>query len=367
MAAGRPTLDTVAAAAGVSRMTVSNAYNRPDQLSAATRDRILEVAGSLGYAGPNPTAASLRLQRTGTVGVVLTDRLPYAFTDPGMVRILHGLASELSEAGLALLLVPESGSGGQGESGLGNGGQGEGRLGEGRLGEAGLLRRAMVDALILCSLSPDDPAVAVARERNVPLVTIGNPRLSGVPTVRVDNRTSAALAAPHLQQLGHQRYAVLTARSGAGANEIRPAFQARPEGFREALVGIDPASVLLCAASENSREAGAEAVQAMLRLPTAKRPTALFAVTDILALGAMDAARQAGIDVPRQLSVVGYDDVPEAVTSHPPLTTVHQDLFEQGRVAARLVIRKLAGESVRAPRMRAELIVRASTAKPPRA
>src|SRR5277367_1893874 len=105
-AAERPTLDTVAAAAGVSRMTVSNAYNRADQLSAATRERVLEVARQLGYPGPDPTAASLRLGRTGTVGVVLTERLPYAFTDPGLVTILHGIATALSDAGNALLLVP---------------------------------------------------------------------------------------------------------------------------------------------------------------------------------------------------------------------------------------------------------------------
>ncbi|MDT4920218.1 MAG: hypothetical protein QOI15_1120, partial [Pseudonocardiales bacterium] len=105
MTGERPTLDTVAAAAGVSRMTVSNAYNRPDQLAPETRARVLTVAAELGYGGPDPTAASLRLRRTGTIGVVLTERLPYAFADPGLLTILHGIASELSDSGTALLLV----------------------------------------------------------------------------------------------------------------------------------------------------------------------------------------------------------------------------------------------------------------------
>src|ERR1700742_2448613 len=109
----RLTLDSVAAAAGVSRMTVSNAYNRPDQLAAATREHVLETARRLGYAGPDPAAASLRLGRTGTVGVVLTERLPYAFADPGLIQILHGIATELSEAGNALLLVPAYGPDGE--------------------------------------------------------------------------------------------------------------------------------------------------------------------------------------------------------------------------------------------------------------
>jgi DNA-binding LacI/PurR family transcriptional regulator len=346
MAAGRPTLDTVAAEAGVSRMTVSNAYNRPDQLAAATRERVLAAAARVGYTGPDPTAASLRLRRTGTVGVVLTERLPYAFTDPGMVRILHGLASGLSEAGLSLLLVPESGS-----------------TGDPGAGSAVLLRQAMVDALVLCSLQADDPAVAAARDRGVPLVTVGSPWLRGVPTVGVDHRTSSALAAAHLQAQGHSRYAVLTAGPAPGVR-TRPGFVDRPDGFVGALVGVDPASVLTCLARENSREAGAEAVGELLAMPAPSRPTALFAVTDILALGAIDAANAGGVSVPHELSVVGYDDIPEATTSTPPLTTVHQDLFEQGRIAARLAVRQIAGESVRAPRMSARLVVRASTAAP---
>lgn len=345
MAGARPTLATVAAAAGVSRMTVSNAYNRPDQISAATRARVLAVAGRLGYSGPDPTAASLRLRRTGTVGVVLTERLPYAFTDPGMVLILHGLATELSEAGLALLLVPESGSASS--------------------DGASLLRQAMVDALILCSLAPEDPAVTAAQERTVPLVTVGGPRLARVPTVGVDHRVTAGLAAAHLQGLGHRRFAVLTAGPPPGTGLMRPGFRARPEGFRQALTDAEASSVQVCTAAENSRTAGAAAVRELLARPAGVRPTALFAVTDILALGAIDAAAELGIDVPGELSVVGYDDIPEAATSHPPLTTIGQDLFEQGRAAARLAIRQIAGEPVRAPRIRAALVVRSSTAPPP--
>ena len=106
MEAERPTLDTVAKAAGVSRMTVSNAYNRPDQLSAATRERVLQVAAELGYGGPDPAGRTLRRGRSGTIGVVLSDHLSRAFSDPGMVANLHGLATALGEARLALLLLP---------------------------------------------------------------------------------------------------------------------------------------------------------------------------------------------------------------------------------------------------------------------
>ncbi|HEY3737321.1 MAG TPA: LacI family DNA-binding transcriptional regulator [Jatrophihabitans sp.] len=351
MASDRPTLDTVAAVAGVSRMTVSNAYNRPDQLSAATRERVLAAAATLGYAGPDPTAASLRRQRTGTIGVILTERLPYAFTDPGMVEILRGMTTELSDAGMSLLLVPESG----GEDDSSN-----------RTAE--LLRHAMVDALVLCSLDPGDPAVAAAQERKVPLVTIGHPKLPHVPMVGIDNEKTAAMVAPYLYGLGHRRFAVLTVGAGIYGIRNRPGFISRPSGFIDELtrLGVKAEDVVICEASEHSRSAGKAAVGALLATPTKKRPTALFAVTDILALGAMDAAAGAGVDVPGELSIAGIDDIPDAAAASPPLTTIDQELFEQGRAAIRLALRQLAGEPVRAPRTKTELLVRGSTAAPPR-
>jgi DNA-binding LacI/PurR family transcriptional regulator len=335
----RPTLDTVAAAAGVSRMTVSNAYNRPDQLSPGTRQRVLEAAGRLGYAGPDPTAASLRLRRTGTIGVVLTERLPYAFADPGLVTILHGIAAELSDTGTALLLVPGSAA-----------------------GTESALRTALVDAVILCSVSPADPAVAAARERHVPIVTVGTPRLPRVPRVGANNRRSAAEVARHLLDLGHRRLAVLTTVTDVRAGRVRPIFYERVRGFSDA-VRAAGAEVSVVCAEDNSRPAGREAAAGLLATAKRGRPTALFAVTDILALGVLDAAAEAGLSVPRQLSVAGFDDIGAAASSTPPLTTVAHDLFGQGRAAAALARRLIAGEPVRPPRIKTELVVRASTGR----
>jgi DNA-binding LacI/PurR family transcriptional regulator len=342
----RPTLDTVATAAGVSRMTVSNAYGRPDQLSAATRERVLEVATRLGYPGPDPAAQSLRRGRTGTVGVVLTERLPFAFTDPGLMAVLHGIATELSAAGSALLLVPSNAA--EGES---------------------LVRHAIVDALVLCAVSPDDPAVTAALSRQLPFVTVGHPRLSGVPCVGIDNERAAAQAATHLLELGHSRFCVLTlspdpSRLAGGSAHL--GMRERALGFASALAsaGVEPRRVIICHAVENTRPAAAAAVAELLAQPATRRPTALFAVTDVLALGAIDAAAAQGVAVPGQLSFVGFDDIADAATSTPPLTTVSQDLFHQGQVAARLALRRLAGERVRSPRLTAELVVRASTARP---
>jgi DNA-binding LacI/PurR family transcriptional regulator len=322
-------------------MTVSNAYNRPDQLAPATRRHVLEVAARLRYAGPDPTAASLRLRRTGTIGVVLTERLPYAFADPGLITILHGIATELSAAGNALLLVPAHLADGQ-----------------------SLLRHAMVDAFILCSLAPDDPAVAAAQERQVPLVTVGNPRLRRVPRVGPDNRRAVAAMARHLLELGHRRFGVVTTVSDARRGAARPIFQERVDGFRDILIagGVDREDITVVCAAEHGRQAGQDAVRGLLARARPQRPTAVFAVTDILALGVLDAAAEFGVDVPGELSVAGFDDIAAAASSVPPLTTISHDLFGQGQVAARLALRLVAGEPVRVPRTHTALVVRGSTA-----
>jgi DNA-binding LacI/PurR family transcriptional regulator len=343
MSRTRPTLDTVAAAAGVSRMTVSNAYNRPDQLAPSTRQKVLDAAARLGYAGPDPTAASLRLRRTGTVGVVLTERLPYAFADPGLVTILHGIATELSDAGNALLLVPAFGA--DGES---------------------LLHHAIVDALILCSLDRDDPAVTAARERKVPVVTVGNPRLPKMPRIGPDNQRAAGEVAEHLHRLGHRRFVVLTTVTGQRRAPARPIFHERVEGFRQTLLaaGVPAATIGTVCATDNSRTAGRVAAAELFAQAPAERPTAVFAVTDILALGVLDAAAAAGLAVPADVSVAGFDDIEAAEGSG--LTTIAHDLFGQGRAAARLALRMVAGESPRPPRIEARLVERTSTGRPPR-
>jgi len=341
MPAARPTLDTVAAAAGVSRMTVSNAYNRPGQVSPATRERVLEAARRLGYAGPDPTAASLRLRRSGTVGVVLTERLPYAFADPGLVTILHGIATELSAAGNALLLVPSVGADG-----------------------GSLVRHAIVDALILCSLDADDPAVAAARERKVPVVTVGNPRLPRVPRIGPDNERASGDVARHLLALGHRRLAVITTQIGAEPAPARPIFAERVTGFADAVAATSGAEVTVVRAPDNDFESGHATALELLSGPRRERPTAVFAVTDILALGVLDAAAEVGIAVPEQLSVAGFDDIAAATPAG--LTTIAHDLFGQGRAAARIALRRAGGLSARPPRIETELMVRRSTGRAPR-
>ncbi len=338
-------MQTVATAAGVSRMTVSNAYNRPDQLTAETRERILQLARDLGYPGPDPAAQSLRRRSTGAIAVVLTSRLTDAFTDPGLVMILHGIAGQLSDAGRALLLVPTTAA------------------------ATFPVRHAIADAFILCDLAADDPAVTDALNRHIPVVTIGHPRLPGTPLVGIDDQRSAAMAASYLLELGHRRFGLLSWQddnAGPGGPQTRPSIPLRSAGFAGALRrgGIEPASIVRREAA-NTVEAATAAMADVLALPPGQRPTAVFAVTDVLALGVLAAAQSAGIAVPAELSVVGFDNIAAAASSSPPLTTVDHPLVQLGQDAARLALAQLDGQPARPRRLRTELLIRASTGPAP--
>lgn len=349
MGGDRPTLDTVAQAAGVSRMTVSNAYNRPDQLSSATRERVLAVAAELGYAGPDAAARSLRLGSTGTIGVLLTERLPYAFTDPGMVAVMRGLATELGAAGRALLLVPAEAD-----------------------DVAGVVRGALVDAFVIVSMDADDEAVRAVRDRRLPVVTVGHPRLPGAPLIAIENVRAAAMAAEHLLGLGHRRFGIVGLRGRDRGDPAAPGLPVRiwrhdrVRGFSRAVDAVAGTDVRVVEAADHTHADGLAAARDLLEGPAGERPTAVFAVTDVLALATLEVAAQLGIEVPGQLSVVGFDDLDQAAHSRPPLTTLSPDLEDKGRRAARAVLDLVAGRRPRSGRFDAELVVRQSTAPPPR-
>src|SRR5262245_55360189 len=163
MTPSRPTLATVAEALGVSRMTVSNAYNRPDQLSPELRERVLATARELGYAGPNPVARTLSRGDTGTIGLVLDFPLTDALRDPAAVELLHGVAAGCEQRGLGLTLVPKI---------------------AGR--HAALIQSALVDGFILYSAPVLDDRLAAVRERRVPYVLVDFPPDPDEKTVNVD-------------------------------------------------------------------------------------------------------------------------------------------------------------------------------------
>jgi DNA-binding LacI/PurR family transcriptional regulator len=325
---GPVTLLTVAEAVGVSPMTVSNAYNRPQKLSPALRRRILEVARDLGYPGPNPAARSLRRGRAGSIGLLFGEALTYVFQDPGALEFLRGLAEGSARDNTVLQLIAALDVDGQ----------------EG----ASLLANAIVDGLVVWTLPDRDPLLRLARERNIPLVTHGGPRLDGVPFVGIDERAAARAAAEHLLALGHRSLAVVAFPFGPsrGARHRDPGKAGRPRYrvTRERLAGYQAAAgtTPLYEVAVNSRDEGHSAGLALLR--ATPRPTAVLAMSDELALGVLAAARELGLRVPQDVSVVGWDDTPSARASDPALSTIGQSLHDQGRTCARLLIAATRGE-----------------------
>jgi DNA-binding LacI/PurR family transcriptional regulator len=352
---GRVTLQSIADQLGVSRTTVSNAYGRPDQLNPELRARILEAAKRLGYTGPHPAARTLRSGRSGAVGVLITETLSYAFTDPAAVRFLEGIAQAGERAGIGLLLLPV-------------------RRGDDSARRAVL--EAVVDGFIVYSLPDGHPAALAAVERRLPMVSMGEPRLEGAAFVGIDDRDGARRAAEHLVGLGHRRIAVISfelvgdGRSGVAGPERQAAAsyaitRARLRGYADALRagGLRWEDVVVQECDLNARASGEAAASALL--DRALPPTAILATSDELAIGALTAAARRGVPVPEALSVVGFDDVPEAAQQLPALTTVRQPLVEQGRLAGELLLDPDREDGRREVLFPTELVVRASTGPPP--
>jgi DNA-binding LacI/PurR family transcriptional regulator len=348
----KPTLQTVANAMGVSRSTVSNAYSRPDQLSPELRERILDTARRLGYAGPHPTARSLRRGRAGAIGVLFTGNLSHAFTDPYAVQFLRGLAAAAEERRTSLLLVPVALDDPQ--------------------AAAQALNEAAVDGFCVYCASDWRGSLDIIRGRGLPMVTTENPAEAGPDAlvVSIDERAATRALGDHVTALGHRRLAVL-ADFVVPERTTGPVYVPDPEalpyyltrericGYRDALVaaGGTWSDVLVLNAAENTRAEGAAAAGYALDRPDPA--TALLACSDVLALGALDALAERGRRPGRDVSVAGFDDIPAAAAAG--LTTVRQPSSDKGRIAGELLLDLPEEPERRRVVLPTELIVRTST------
>jgi DNA-binding LacI/PurR family transcriptional regulator len=340
----------------VSLATVSNAYNRPDQLSEELRERVLRTAEQLGFAGPDPAARSLRRGRIGAIGLLLGQTLSHAFLDPGTVALLDGVASELQLHQMSLLLVPSTGR---------------------ARSDAQLVRNAVVDGWIACALGDADPVLDAVLRRRQPIVVLDQPERDGLTLFAPDDRGGARAVVEHLIGLGHRRIGIVATEILAdghygiatASRQAACAFAVtarRLAGARDAVqdAGLDWADVVVAEAERNEQLAGFVAADSLFARPSP--PTAIFAFTDELALGVLHAARSAGRTVPGDLSVAGFDDAPGSRISSPPLTTVDQQLGSRGQLAAQGLYALLDGSrTVRSETTETKLVVRESTSRPP--
>jgi DNA-binding LacI/PurR family transcriptional regulator len=316
----RVTLAQVAELAGVSVMTASYTYNQPDRVSDRARSKVLAAAAQLGYAGPDPSARSLRRGSTQTLGVVMGEHLTYAFDDPQAVSFLAGIADVCADRGYGMTILPITGA----------------------AGDVPRVMGAAVDGFIVWTTSDDDPVLAAVRAMKRPAVVHGGPAVPGLELVTIDNR-AAARAVGAVAFAGAERPAVVSqplSRSrismitgGADITEVLfPVTRERLEGYRAAAedAGFTWGDVVVAVCSRNDA-AEAERITATL-LASARPPDAVAAMSDQQAAGVVRAARAAGRAIPADLAVTGWDDA--AVAAQLGLTTVAQSLREQGAACA---------------------------------
>jgi DNA-binding LacI/PurR family transcriptional regulator len=343
--ARRVRLRDVAERAGVSVGSASQAFGRPELVSEQVRERVLGAAKELGYAGPDPAARHLRTGRTGVLGLIFAERLGYQFTDPAAPAFLRGVARGMQKAPLGLLLLPDS---------------------RYRDEAARTVREAAVDGFIVYSAPRNDPRVEAALARRLPAVTVDQPRDTPTPFVGIDDRAAARAAAAHLRELGHERVGVLSfirALDPEGTLVLDMTHE-RLEGYKQGLgEAWDDDLVRIC--RPNAPVPARRAALELLR--QAEPPTAILAMSDVLAIGALQAADELGVSVPAALSLVGFDDSPAAALATPPLTTVAQPHEEKGRLATELLLDAIEHRAEPESRparviLPTELVVRKSTA-----
>jgi DNA-binding LacI/PurR family transcriptional regulator len=348
--AKRTTLAQVAALAGVSVSTASLAYSGSGPVSDATRTKVLAAAEELQYGGPDPRGRSLRQGRSGIIGVVMEERVLAAFRDPIRIAVLDGIAQETTADGRGLLLLTD-------------------------VGESALaMESASMDGVILLGCSTrSGRAVDIQRRRAIPGVALGGPVFPGVLTISLDDDTASEAAARHLADLGHTDVAIVALPlDGFDGGSERGNLTSEREQAGNVQVTLDrlrgvravfPDSTGVVTAGSYVEE-GIIAGHALLDDPD-HRPTAILAQSDLLAAGVIKAAEELGLQVPGDLSVVGFDGIAlDRIVPH-DLTTMVQPAAEQGRAAGRAVLDLLDGghpESVRF----ASTFHRGATTGPPR-
>ncbi|MEU5784293.1 substrate-binding domain-containing protein [Micromonospora lupini] len=320
----RPTLRQVASAAGVSPMTVSYTYSQPGRVSAEAAAKVRAAARDLGYPGPHPAARGLRRGRVGTLGVVLGERLSYAFDDPQAARFLAGVSDVCAAEGVGLTLVPITGAG----------------------TDAQRVAQAAVDGFVVWTTSDDDPVLDAVADTGLPAVVHAGPHGRGMPVIGIDDRAAAAAIGraafaearrPLVLGFPLDRARARQLLTGDDVVDVKfPVTRHRWEGFRDAWThaGHPAAELRLAICPVNHGTEGETFALELLR--GAEPPDAIAAMSDELALGALRAAARAGLRVPDDLTLTGWDDADAAADAG--LTTLAQSLRDQGAHCARVAL-----------------------------
>lgn len=338
------TIKDIAEKAGVSTTAVSFAFNDPSRLAQETVERILQTADELGYA-PDPVARSMSTGRIGTIGILVPSAFPDIIPNPFLTEFMEGVGEVCTKADLSLVIVPPR---------------------EGSIRRA--IVNAAVDGFVTLGVAPFKAVMIALSKRGVPFVMVDTDPVEGVPAVNIDDEKGAYAAMRHVLDAGHRRIAILGIRSGIHGRheEYVGTLRRRMDGYIKALNEFDldlddpHVNLIECDCTPQGGRA------AFKRIWKAKvRPTAIVTMGDIIAIGASEAARQAGVRLPEGLSAVGFDDVPLAAWVNPALTTVSQPIKRKGKLAAEMLVKLIEGELEPSHHvLKTRLVVRASVCPP---
>lgn len=336
------TISDIARQAGVSKTAVSFAFNDPARLPGDTVQRILKIADDLGYI-PNPVARSLTSKRTGNIGVLFPQPLPDILANPYTTELLRGIGRACGRSGYNQLLVSPV-------------------LGNMRHAVSG----AVVDGFLAIGLEHHKPTVELLDQRGVPYVMVDSELVPSIVSVNIDDALGAYQAMRYILEQGHRRITILGIKSGKHGRFTTyvGTLHGRISGYRAALgefgLDIDGEQVRLveCVCTYEGGQSGFNACWA------GSHPTAVVAMADIIALGALSAASAGGVRVPDEVSIIGFDDLPMTNLTHPALTTIHQPIAEKGEYAASQLLEILSGSTPGAHRtFPTHLVERGSVAR----
>jgi LacI family transcriptional regulator len=328
------TLEDIAQMSGVSRSTVSRVINGDPNVSEQTRTKVLDLIQDIGFQ-PNLAARGLAVGRTRVIGLVIPTGLTSIFSDPYFPLLIQGVSSACNARGYSVMLwlaEPEYE----------------------RMTISQILYNGLIDGVIVSSMLMEDPLIERLSESQRPFITVGrHPTNDRINFVDVDNRAGAYQGVSYILHTGRRRVAMIT-----GPRNVIAGLD-RYQGYLDALRmrGLEPQPELVVE-GEFSDSSGYLAMKRLLP----KRPDSVFVASDAMAFAAMRAIQETGLRIPEDIAVVGFDDIPPAATSIPPLTTIRQPILKTGNVAAEMLIDKIEHPEIQPSRiiLPTELVMRSS-------
>ncbi len=337
----RTTINDIARMAGVSKTTVSFAFNNPSKISKETYVRIMDIARELGYV-PDPVARTLAMKQTKSIGLLLPQSIQEVFLNPYIAEIMRGVGYVCDREGLSLgVLSPLKGV------------------------LAQTVRNAAVDGIITLGIAPGMSVLELFNQRGLPFVTIDGASADGIINVGINDEKAAEELMDAVLVAGHREIAIFTLRNVTlwdNGDHFSLTNDTRLTGFNRALqkhgLSFGGHTGIRIYSTEVSIESGRLAAREVLG--EKRKPTVIICLADVQAFGVYEECRIEGLSIPGDISVVGFDDIPFSVFMTPPLTTLHQPGFVKGETAAQALVAMIAKQQVSSVQLDSQLLVRGS-------